>query len=53
MSSQSCDSVKFDTLLKGGHLIDPKNGISAPRDVGISGKTVAAGDANIPAETAT
>ena len=48
-----CDSVKFDTLLKGGHLIDPKNGISAARDVAIAGDKIAAVDTNIPAETAT
>jgi dihydroorotase len=53
MASQQCsESVKFDTLLKGGHLIDPKNGISAVRDVAISGKCIAAVDTNIPAETA-
>ena len=31
----------YDLLLKGGHVIDPKNGISAIRDVAISGGKVA------------
>ena len=30
-----CAQPKYDILLKGGHLIDPKNKISAPRDVAI------------------
>ena len=37
--SQECkcsEAVKFDILLKGGHLIDPKNGVSAVRDVAIA-----------------
>jgi dihydroorotase len=33
---------KYDLLLKGGHVIDPKNGISAIRDVAIAGGKVAA-----------
>jgi dihydroorotase len=44
--------VKFDTLLKGGHVIDPKNGLSAVRDVAIANKTIAAVDSSIPAESA-
>ena len=28
--------MAFDLLLKGGHLIDPKNGIDAPRDLAIA-----------------
>ena len=35
----------YDLLLKGGHLIDPKNEINAPRDVAIAkGKIVAVGE---------
>ena len=41
-----------DLLLKGGHLIDPKNGISARRDVAIAGGKIAAVAENIPAERA-
>ena len=26
---------KFDLLLKGGHVLDPKNGVNAVRDVAI------------------
>src|SRR5437762_4919009 len=33
---------KYDLLLHGGHLIDPRNGVSADRDVAIAGGKVAA-----------
>jgi dihydroorotase len=33
---------RYDLLLQGGHVIDPKNGISAARDVGIKNGTIAA-----------
>jgi dihydroorotase len=33
---------KYDVLLRGGHVIDPKNGINAVRDVAIAGGKVAA-----------
>ena len=33
---------KYDLLLRGGHLIDPKNGLDAVRDVAIAGGKVAA-----------
>lgn len=38
----------YDLLLKGGHLIDPKNRISAPRDVAIKDGRIAAVAASIP-----
>jgi dihydroorotase len=38
----------YDLLLKGGHLIDPKNKISAVRDVGIRNGSIAAIAASIP-----
>src|SRR5205085_6640622 len=42
---------KYDLLLKGGHVIDPKNKISAVRDVAIANGKVAAVEARInPAE---
>lgn len=42
---------KYDLLLKGGHVIDPKNKINAIRDVAIAGGKVAAIAPNInPAE---
>jgi dihydroorotase len=33
---------KYDLLLRGGHVIDPKNGLDAVRDVAIAGGKVAA-----------
>jgi dihydroorotase len=44
--------MTFDIVLKGGHLIDPKNGIDEPRDIGIEGNKVAAVDADLPTEGA-
>lgn len=42
---------KYDVLLKGGHIIDPKNKISAVRDVAIANGKIAAVAAKIePAE---
>jgi dihydroorotase len=42
----------YDVLLKGGHVIDAKNRISAPRDVAIKDGKVAAVAASIPASQA-
>jgi dihydroorotase len=42
----------YDLLLKGGHVIDPRNRISAVRDVAIAGGKVAAVAARIDAATA-
>lgn len=39
---------RYDLLLKGGHVIDPKNDISAVRDVAIRDGKIAAVAANIP-----
>jgi dihydroorotase len=44
--------VSYDLLLKGGHVIDPKNGLSAVRDVAIRGAKIAAVAENIPAAQA-
>jgi len=42
---------KYDLLLRGGHVIDPKNGVDAVRDVAIAGGKIAAVAARIePAE---
>jgi len=38
---------KYDLLLKGGHVIDPRNGTDAPRDVAVAGGRVAAVEARI------
>ena len=43
---------QYDLLLKGGHVLDPKNNVNAVRDVAISGSRVAAVTADIPAAQA-
>jgi dihydroorotase len=42
----------YDLLLKGGHVIDPKNRINAPMDVAVSGGKIARVAADIPASQA-
>src|SRR5205823_407650 len=45
--------TKYELLLRGGHVIDARNAISAPRDVAIAGGRVAAVAARIdPADAA-
>ena len=44
--------MRFDLVLKGGHLIDPAAGIDGGRDVAFSAGRVAAVDAIIPEESA-
>lgn len=43
---------KYDLLLKGGHVIDPKNSLSDRRDVAIAGGVIAAVEKNIDPATA-
>ncbi|MBN1876037.1 MAG: amidohydrolase/deacetylase family metallohydrolase [Anaerolineae bacterium] len=43
----------FDIVLKGGHVIDPANGIDIPLDVGITDKRIARVAADIPETEAT
>jgi dihydroorotase len=43
------NAMRFDLLLRGGHVIDPKNGIDAPKDVAIADGKIAAVDSAIPA----
>ncbi|MDQ6664250.1 MAG: amidohydrolase/deacetylase family metallohydrolase [Acidobacteriota bacterium] len=43
---------RYDLLLKGGHVIDPKNNIDGIRDVAIAGTRIAAVAENIPADQA-
>jgi dihydroorotase len=43
---------EYDLVLKGGHVIDPKNKINARRDVAIKDGKIAAVEANIPADKA-
>jgi dihydroorotase len=42
----------YDLLIKGGHVIDPKNGVSEVRDVAVAGGKIAAVAANIPVTAA-
>ena len=42
----------YDLLLKGGHVIDPKNKINAPMDVAVADGKIARVAANIPAAQA-
>lgn len=39
---------QYDILLKGGHLIDPKNEIDSPMDVAVKGDVIAKVAENIP-----
>jgi len=41
--------AQYDLVLKGGHLIDPKNGIDARRDIAIQGDKIAAVEPDIAA----
>jgi len=43
---------RYDLLLKGGHLVDARNGISAVRDVAVAQGKIAAIAANIPSSEA-
>src|SRR5688572_32471613 len=43
----------YDLLIKGGHVIDGRNGIDAVRDVAIKDGKIAASAPNIPATEAT
>jgi len=44
--------ARYDLLLKGGHVIDPKNGISRVMDVAVAGGKIARLAADIPAAEA-
>ncbi len=48
----SAAAQQYDLLLKGGHVIDPKNKLSARRDVAIAAGRIAAVAPNIPASQA-
>ena len=50
--SLSLSAQTIDMLLKGGHLIDPKNAIDSRMDVGITDGKIAEVAADIPAEKA-
>jgi len=42
VAALSFQQGEYDLLLKGGYVIDPKNGISGHRDIAISGGIIAA-----------
>ncbi|MGP8246753.1 MAG: amidohydrolase/deacetylase family metallohydrolase [Bryobacteraceae bacterium] len=44
--------VPYDLILKGGHVIDPQNGVDAVLDVAITGTHIAAVSPNLPAASA-
>ena len=48
----SSPTIKSDLLLKGGHVIDPVNGIDGPMDVAVSGIKIAAVAPDIPSSAA-
>jgi dihydroorotase len=52
-AAQLAAQAPYDLLLKGGHVIDPKNGIDAVRDVGIRDGRIAAVQENLPSLSAT
>src|SRR6478672_9932164 len=47
VTAQSPPAPKYDLLLRGGHVIDARNGISAVRDVAIAGGKIAAVEAKL------
>lgn len=49
---EGANAQELDILLKGGHVIDPKNNINAVMDVGIAEGKIARVAANIPVESA-
>jgi dihydroorotase len=52
LSPAATAQTSYELLLKGGHVIDPRNGINAVRDVAIAGGKIAAVAQNIPANQA-
>jgi dihydroorotase len=52
MAALSPGQTVYDLLLKGGHVIDPKNHVNGVRDVAIAQGKIAAVAANIPASKA-
>ena len=45
-------TVHYDTIISGGHVIDPANGIDGPREVAITGGRIAAVAERLPPHTA-
>ncbi|MBE3135681.1 MAG: amidohydrolase/deacetylase family metallohydrolase, partial [Acidobacteria bacterium] len=41
LAAQATAGSRYDLVVKGGHVVDPAQGLSAPRDVGILGNRIA------------
>ena len=52
LTATAAPAQSYDILLKGGHVIDPANGIDQVMDVGISGDHIARVAPNLSAEEA-
>jgi dihydroorotase len=52
LAGTAAAQTQYDTLLKGGHVIDPRNEINAIRDVAVKDGKIARVAANIPASEA-
>ena len=52
MATAAFAQTRYDLLLKGGRVIDPKNGIDKVMDVAVSNRRIAAVAADIPARDA-
>lgn len=52
MLTVTASAQQYDLLIKGGHVIDGKNGVDAVRDVAIQAGRIAAVTANVPAASA-
>jgi dihydroorotase len=48
----AAQSPEYDLLLKGGHILDPKNGVDAVRDLAIADGRIAAIEPEIPSSKA-
>ena len=46
-SSAAAQNQEFDLLIRGGHVIDPRNSINAIMDVAVTGNKIALVAANI------
>ena len=51
-SGLAAQSPEYDLLLKGGHVLDPKNGVDAVRDLAIADGRIAAIEPEIPSSMA-
>jgi dihydroorotase len=52
LTQSAAAQAKYDLLLRGGHVIDPKNNLSERRDVAIAGGVIAAVEKNLDPATA-